>query len=190
MNYKQKKVIFIQCLQRVLYVHARRVLSIIRAWFLFYVKHVLQYVNGHAGVLQLCKVSQNSNKPFRRSCAYKVHDPSFRESISWIISPFKFWTATIFRHAHLQLVYYKCVKFHKNPISRLGGVALTRYMDARTDGRTGWFLYTPQTLFAGGGGGGGGGIITVRDIDRNYKNVHGNEKKNMGKKSVYILFRR
>ena len=47
MNYKQK-VIFIQCSQRVLYVHARRVLSIIRAWFLFYVKHVLQYVNGHA----------------------------------------------------------------------------------------------------------------------------------------------
>jgi hypothetical protein len=25
-------------------------------------------------------------------------------------------------------VYYKCVKFHKNPISHLGGVALTRYM--------------------------------------------------------------
>ena len=24
-------------------------------------------------VLQLCKVSQKSNKPFRRSCAYKVH---------------------------------------------------------------------------------------------------------------------
>jgi hypothetical protein len=24
-------------------------------------------------------------------------------------------------------VYYKCVKFHKNPISGLGGVALTRY---------------------------------------------------------------
>jgi hypothetical protein len=43
-------------------------------------------------------------------------------------------------------VYYKCVKFHKNPISGLGGVALTRYMD----GRTGWFLYTTQTLFAGG----------------------------------------
>jgi hypothetical protein len=32
-----------------------------------------------------------------------------------IISPFKFWTATIFLHAHLQVVYYKCVKFHKNP---------------------------------------------------------------------------
>jgi hypothetical protein len=30
-------------------------------------------------------------------------------------------------------VYYKCVKFHKNPISGLGGVALTRYMDRRTD---------------------------------------------------------
>jgi hypothetical protein len=36
----------------------------------------------------------------------------------------------------LQVVYYKCVKFHKNPISRLGGVALTRYMDGRMDGRT------------------------------------------------------
>jgi hypothetical protein len=34
--------------------------------------------------------------------------------------------ATIFLHAHLQVAYYKCVKFHKNPISRLGGVALTR----------------------------------------------------------------
>ena len=33
-------------------------------------------------------------------------------------------------------MYYKCVKFHKNPISRLGGVALTRYMDGRTDGQT------------------------------------------------------
>jgi hypothetical protein len=41
-------------------------------------------------VLQLCKVSQKSNKPFRRSCAYKVHDPPFRESVSWIISPSKF----------------------------------------------------------------------------------------------------
>jgi hypothetical protein len=41
-------------------------------------------------VLQLCKVSQNSNKPLRRNCAYKVHDPPFRENISWIISPSKF----------------------------------------------------------------------------------------------------
>jgi hypothetical protein len=76
--------------------------------------------------------------------------PPFRESISWIISPFNFWTATIFLHAHLQVVYYNCVKCHKNPISRLGGVALTRYKDGWTDGQTGWFLYTPQTLFAGG----------------------------------------
>jgi hypothetical protein len=30
----------------------------------------------------------------------------------------------------------KCVKFHKNPISGLGGVALTRYMDEQMDGRT------------------------------------------------------
>jgi hypothetical protein len=76
---------------------------------------------------------------------YMAPAPTFRESISWIISPFKFWTATIFLHAHLQVVYYKCVKFHKNPISRLGGVVLTRYMDGRKDGRrTGWFLYTPK----------------------------------------------
>ena len=60
-----------------------------------------------------------------KSCAYKVHAPPFRESIIWIISPFKFWTATIFLHAHLQAVYYNCVKFHLNPMSRLGGVALT-----------------------------------------------------------------
>ena len=79
--------------------------------------------------------------------------PPFRESIRWMISPFKFWTATIFLHAHLQLVYYKCVKFHKNPISRLG-VALTRYMDGRTDGRTDRVIPIypppPQTLHAGG----------------------------------------
>ena len=54
--------------------------------------------------------------------------PSFRESTSWIISPSKFWTVTIFLHEHLQVVYYKSVQFHKNPISRLGGVALTRYI--------------------------------------------------------------
>ena len=74
----------------------------------------------------------------------------FRESISWIISPFKFRTATLFLHAHLQVVYYKCVKFHKNPISSLGGVALTKYMDGQTDGRMGWFLYTPPNFVCGG----------------------------------------
>jgi hypothetical protein len=54
-------------------------------------------------------------------------------------------TSTVFLHAHLQVVYYKCAKFHKNPISRLGGVALTRYMDGRGDS-----YIPPQTLFAGG----------------------------------------
>jgi hypothetical protein len=39
----------------------------------------------------------------------------------------EYWTATIFLHAHLQVVYYKCVKFHKNPMSGIGGVVLTRY---------------------------------------------------------------
>jgi hypothetical protein len=52
--------------------------------------------------------------------------PKFRRRDNFI-SPFKFWTATIFLHAHLQVVYYKCVKFHKNPMSGLGGVALIRY---------------------------------------------------------------
>jgi hypothetical protein len=42
-------------------------------------------------------------------------------------------------------VYYKCVKFHKNPISGLGGVALIRYMDGQGDS-----YIPPQTLFAGG----------------------------------------
>jgi hypothetical protein len=37
------------------------------------------------------------------------------------------YLATIFLHAHLQVVYYTCVKFHKNPISGLGGVTITRY---------------------------------------------------------------
>jgi hypothetical protein len=37
-------------------------------------------------------------------------------------------TATVFLHAHLQVVYYNCVEFHKNSISSLVGVALTRYM--------------------------------------------------------------
>ena len=36
--------------------------------------------------LQLCKVSQNSNKPFRRSCAYEVYDPLFVK-ISVELSP-------------------------------------------------------------------------------------------------------
>ena len=47
-------------------------------------------------------------------------------------------------------MYYKCVKFHKIPISRLGGVVLTRYMDGRKDGRTDRVIpIYPQTLFAG-----------------------------------------
>jgi hypothetical protein len=59
----------------------------------------------------------------------------------------KFWTATIFLHAHLQVVYYKCVQFHKNPISGLGGVALTRYMDGRAN-RTGSFCINGRQFTA------------------------------------------
>jgi hypothetical protein len=47
-------------------------------------------------------------------------------------------------------VYYKSVKFHKNPISRFGGVALTRYMDGQTDGQGDSYIIPPQILFAGG----------------------------------------
>jgi hypothetical protein len=46
-----------------------------------------------------------------RSWVYKVHvctSPPFRESISWIISPFKCWTATIFLHARAD--YWSFVK--------------------------------------------------------------------------------
>ena len=46
-------------------------------------------------------------------------------------------------------MYYKCVKFHKNPIGGIGGVALTRYIDGRTDGQGDSYI-PPQTLFAGG----------------------------------------
>jgi hypothetical protein len=54
--------------------------------------------------------------------------PPFFVKVYVELSPlFEFWTATIFLHAHLQVVYYKCVKFHKNPISRLVRVAPTRY---------------------------------------------------------------
>jgi hypothetical protein len=52
----------------------------------------------------------------------------FHSGIVTLTSPSKFLTGTIFLRAHLQAVYYNCVKFHKNPISCLGGVALTRYM--------------------------------------------------------------
>jgi hypothetical protein len=52
--------------------------------------HIPSYTSA-GSVLQLCKVSQKSNKPFRRSCTYKVHDPPFRQSISWIISPSKLY---------------------------------------------------------------------------------------------------
>jgi hypothetical protein len=52
----------------------------------------------------------------------------FHSGIVTLTSLSKFLTGTIFLHAHLQAVYYNCVKFHKNPISCLGGVALTRYM--------------------------------------------------------------
>jgi hypothetical protein len=55
----------------------------------------------------------------------------------------------LFLRCPLQIFFlssWSGVKFHKNPISGLGGVALTRYMD----GWTGWFLYTPPNFVCGG----------------------------------------
>ena len=49
----------------------------------------------------------------------------FHSGIVTLTSPSKCLTGTIFLHAHLQTVYYNSVKFHLNPMSRLGGVALT-----------------------------------------------------------------
>ena len=49
----------------------------------------------------------------------------FHSGIVTLTSPSTFLTGTIFLHAHLQAVYYNCVKFHLKPMSRLGGVALT-----------------------------------------------------------------
>ena len=49
----------------------------------------------------------------------------FHSGIVMLTSPSKFLTGTIFLHAHLQAVYYNCVKFHLNPMSHLGGVVLT-----------------------------------------------------------------
>ena len=77
-------------------------------------------------VLQLWKVSFKSNEPLCLQAHLSIQNVF--QSISLIISPSKFWIATIFLHAHLQVMHYNCVKFHKNPISCLGGVALTRYM--------------------------------------------------------------
>ena len=37
-------------------------------------------------------------------------------------------------HAHPQVVYCNCVKFHQNRSSREGWVALTRHVDRQTDG--------------------------------------------------------
>jgi hypothetical protein len=61
-------------------------------------------------------------------------------------------SATIFLHAHLQVVYYKCVELHKNPIGGLGGVALTRYMDGWTDGQGDSYIPPEKNFVCGGGG--------------------------------------
>jgi trehalose utilization protein len=67
---------------------------------------------------QLCCSTQPANVHEGIPLLSKIQKFEHHSSISWIISPFKFWTTTIFLHAHLQVVYYNCVKFQKTPISR------------------------------------------------------------------------
>ena len=58
-------------------------------------------------------------------------------------------TVTIFLYAHLHKMPKLPTKFHQNPLSGLGGVAMTRYIDRRMDGQTdGVIPVYPQTLFA------------------------------------------
>lgn len=45
-------------------------------------------------------------------------------------------TRNISLHAHAQVVYYNCINFQQYWSIILGGVALTRNMDRRTDGLT------------------------------------------------------
>ena len=79
-------------------------------------------------VLQLCKVSSESVQALRRSCAYKHMD---RQTDAGQTDG---WTGKILLHAHPQVVYCNCVKFHLNRSSRLGAVVLTRiWTDGRTD---------------------------------------------------------
>jgi hypothetical protein len=60
----------------------------------------------------------------------------FHSGIVMLTSPSKFLTRTIFLHAHLQAVYYNFVKFHLNPMSRLGGVVrMKKYGRCLTFGR-------------------------------------------------------
>jgi hypothetical protein len=67
---------------------------------------------------------------FSRSCTYKVHapHPPLFVKVYVELSPLLNFGQQPYSFMHiLQVVYHKCVKFHKNPISRLGGAALTRY---------------------------------------------------------------
>jgi hypothetical protein len=65
----------------------------------------------------------------------------FHSGIVPLTSPSKFFTGTILLHAHLQAVYYNCVKFHLNPMSRLGGVALTSKTLWRPLDVCSWLVY-------------------------------------------------
>jgi hypothetical protein len=84
----------------------------------------------HEGILLLSKILKFEHHSIASGGYHSVRSLTVLVIVitcCWIISPFKFWTATIFLHAHLQVVYYNYVKFNKTPISCLGGVALTRY---------------------------------------------------------------
>jgi hypothetical protein len=74
----------------------------------------------------------DSDYPFGIFKLFSHHQASVRKKLH-IPGDVKIYSVTVNPVHYLQVVYYKCVKFYKNPICRLGGVALTRYMDGRTD---------------------------------------------------------
>jgi hypothetical protein len=102
-------------------------------------------------VLQLYKVSQKSNKQMcmkEYGCCrkYKRGDNSTNTLTKRGHVPCR-WVSL---HAHLQVVYYNCVKFHKNSISSLVGVSPTRYMPPFRQ-RISWiispFIFSTATIF-------------------------------------------
>ena len=104
--------------------HQMLLIQLVYITFQIFDRNHIPSCTSAGSVLQLCKVSFKSNEPLCLQAHLSIQNVF--QSISLIISPSKFWTATIFLHAHLQVMHYNCVKFHKNPISCLGQVALTR----------------------------------------------------------------
>jgi hypothetical protein len=83
-----------------------------------FVVHYLQMCMKEYGCCPKFRREDNSTYTFtKRGVMYLVSATPTKLLIEFL---------SIFLHAHLQVVSYKCVKFHKNPTSGLG-VVLTSY---------------------------------------------------------------